>query len=62
VIPFLDDHPKGVFATRAPKRPNAIGLSTVKLITVEDNILHIEKVDILDNTPPSGHKALCAPV
>ena len=51
VIPFLDDHPKGVFATRAPKRPNPIGLSIVKLIKVEDNILHIEDVDILDNTP-----------
>jgi tRNA-Thr(GGU) m(6)t(6)A37 methyltransferase TsaA len=51
VVPFLDDHPKGIFATRAPKRPNAIGLSTVKLINVEDNILHIENVDILDNTP-----------
>ena len=51
IIPFLDDHPKGVFATRAPKRPNPIGLSIVKLIKVEDNILHIENVDILDNTP-----------
>jgi tRNA-Thr(GGU) m(6)t(6)A37 methyltransferase TsaA len=51
VIPFLDDQPKGVFATRAPKRPNPIGLSIVKLIKAEDNILHIEDVDILDNTP-----------
>jgi tRNA-Thr(GGU) m(6)t(6)A37 methyltransferase TsaA len=51
VIPFLDDQPKGVFATRAPKRPNPIGLSIVKLIKAEDNILHIENVDILDNTP-----------
>jgi len=51
VIPFLDDQPKGVFATRAPKRPNPIGLSIVKLIRVENNILHIEDVDILDNTP-----------
>ena len=51
VIPFLDDSPKGVFATRAPKRPNAIGLSTVKLIEVKDNILYIENVDILDSTP-----------
>ena len=40
-----------MFATRAPKRPNPIGLSIVKLIKVEDNILHIEDVDILDNTP-----------
>jgi tRNA-Thr(GGU) m(6)t(6)A37 methyltransferase TsaA len=51
ITPFLDDHPKGVFATRAPKRPNPIGLSIVKLIKVEDNLLHIEEVDILDNTP-----------
>jgi tRNA (adenine37-N6)-methyltransferase len=51
VVPFLDDQPKGVFATRAPKRPNPIGLSIVKLIKAEDNILHIENVDILDNTP-----------
>ena len=51
VIPFLDDNPKGVFATRVPKRPNSIGLSIVKLIKVEDKILHIENIDILDNTP-----------
>ena len=51
VIPFLDDPPKGVFATRAPQRPNPIGLSIVKLIEVRGNILHIENVDILDNTP-----------
>jgi tRNA-Thr(GGU) m(6)t(6)A37 methyltransferase TsaA len=51
VLPFLDDHPKGLFATRAPKRPNPIGLSIVRLIKVEENILHIEDVDILDNTP-----------
>jgi tRNA-Thr(GGU) m(6)t(6)A37 methyltransferase TsaA len=51
IIPFLDNRPKGVFATRAPKRPNPIGLSIVKLIKVENNILHIEDVDILDNTP-----------
>jgi tRNA-Thr(GGU) m(6)t(6)A37 methyltransferase TsaA len=47
----LDDKPKGVFATRVPKRPNSIGLSIVKLLKVEDNILHIENIDILDNTP-----------
>jgi tRNA-Thr(GGU) m(6)t(6)A37 methyltransferase TsaA len=51
IIPFLDNRPKGVFATRAPRRPNPISLSIVKLIKVEDNILHIEDVDILDNTP-----------
>jgi tRNA-Thr(GGU) m(6)t(6)A37 methyltransferase TsaA len=51
VIPFLDTHPHGVFATRAPKRPNPIGLSIVRLIKVEDTTLTIENVDILDGTP-----------
>jgi tRNA-Thr(GGU) m(6)t(6)A37 methyltransferase TsaA len=51
VTPFLDSRPRGVFATRAPKRPNPIGLSIVKLLRVEKNLLHIENVDILDGTP-----------
>ena len=51
VTPFMDSHPRGVFATRAPKRPNPIGLSIVRLISIEQNILHIENVDILDGTP-----------
>jgi tRNA (Thr-GGU) A37 N-methylase len=40
-----------VFATRAPSRPNPIGLSIVRLLSVEGNVLHIENVDILDGTP-----------
>jgi len=51
VVPFLDNKPHGVFATRAPKRPNSIGLSIVKLINIEKNILHIENIDIIDGTP-----------
>ena len=51
VIPFLDVTPHGVFATRAPTRPNAIGLSVVKLIKIERNILFIEYIDIVDGTP-----------
>jgi tRNA-Thr(GGU) m(6)t(6)A37 methyltransferase TsaA len=51
VAPFLDDQPHGVFATRAPNRPNPIGLSLVKLDRVEDNILTVENLDILDGTP-----------
>ena len=51
VKPFLDDNLHGVFATRAPKRPNNIGLSVVKLVKVENNILHIENVDIVNGTP-----------
>lgn len=51
VTPFLDDHPRGVFATRAPRRPNSIGLSIVKLNAVKGDILEIENVDIVDGTP-----------
>jgi tRNA (adenine37-N6)-methyltransferase len=49
--PYLQDQEHGIFATRAPHRPNPIGFSLVKLIAVEKNILHIEDVDILDETP-----------
>ncbi|MFN2144892.1 MAG: tRNA (N6-threonylcarbamoyladenosine(37)-N6)-methyltransferase TrmO [Anaerolineales bacterium] len=51
VTPFLDAEPRGLFATRAPRRPNPIGLSVVRLVSVEENLLHIENVDILDGTP-----------
>ena len=51
VTPFMDSRPHGVFATRSPKRPNPIGLSIVKLLSIERNVLHIENVDILDGTP-----------
>jgi tRNA-Thr(GGU) m(6)t(6)A37 methyltransferase TsaA len=51
VVPFMDSQPHGVFSTRAPKRPNPIGLSVVKLLSVEENVLHIENVDMLDGTP-----------
>ena len=51
VIPFMDHQPRGVFATRAPTRPNPIGLSTVKLLGIEGTVLHIENVDIVDGTP-----------
>jgi tRNA-Thr(GGU) m(6)t(6)A37 methyltransferase TsaA len=51
VKPFLDDKLHGVFATRAPKRPNPLGISIVRLLRVEGNILAIEDVDIIDRTP-----------
>jgi tRNA-Thr(GGU) m(6)t(6)A37 methyltransferase TsaA len=51
VVPFLDSEPRGLFATRAPKRPNPIGLSVVRLDKIEDGVLHIQNVDILDSTP-----------
>jgi tRNA-Thr(GGU) m(6)t(6)A37 methyltransferase TsaA len=51
VIPFLDDKLRGVFSTRAPRRPNPIGMSVVKLIHIEGNRLDIENLDIVDGTP-----------
>jgi len=51
VKPFLEDQQRGVFSTRAPNRPNPIGLSVVKLLKIENNFLEIENVDIIDGTP-----------
>ncbi len=51
VKPFLQDVERGVFATRAPCRPNAIGLSIVRLVRREGNILYLEDVDVLDGAP-----------
>lgn len=51
LTPFLDSQPHGIFATRAPNRPNPIGLSVVKLVNIEENIIEVENVDILDGTP-----------
>jgi len=51
VKPFMQDIPRGVFATRAPSRPNPIGFSLVRLVRREGNILHLDDLDILDGTP-----------
>ena len=51
VKPFLQDTARGVFSTRAPCRPNGIGLSIVELISREGNVLLLNGVDILDGTP-----------
>ena len=51
VTPFLDKKPRGIFATRAPSRPNPIGLSLVKLIRIEGNLVYVDDIDILDGTP-----------
>ncbi len=51
VVPFLDSEPRGIFATRAPQRPNPIGISVVKLLRIDKNILYVENLDILDGTP-----------
>ncbi|MDY6868911.1 MAG: tRNA (N6-threonylcarbamoyladenosine(37)-N6)-methyltransferase TrmO [Chloroflexota bacterium] len=50
-IPYLGTTPRGIFATRSPRRPNSIGLSTLKLISVEANVISVENVDMMDGTP-----------
>ena len=51
VKPFLDDQKRGLFATRAPARPNPIGFSIVRLERVDGTRLYIREVDIVDGTP-----------
>ncbi|MBI5064314.1 MAG: tRNA (N6-threonylcarbamoyladenosine(37)-N6)-methyltransferase TrmO [Desulfatitalea sp.] len=51
VKPFLDDQTHGLFATRAPRRPNPIGLSVVPLLKREANVLFVGRIDVLDETP-----------
>jgi len=51
VKPFLDDRLRGLFATRAPRRPNQIGLSVVQLVKRKRNILYVKGIDVIDGTP-----------
>ncbi len=51
VKPFLDEKQHGIFAIRGPSRPNPIGLSVVRLEKIEKNVLHIQDIDIVDETP-----------
>lgn len=51
VIPYRDTQMRGVFATRAPSRPNPIGLSSVRLLAVEGATLRVADLDVLDGTP-----------
>lgn len=51
LVPFMDTKSHGVFSTRAPKRPNKIGISIVLLTKIEDNIIYFEGADMLDESP-----------
>lgn len=51
VIPYLDHQQRGLFATRAPCRPNPIGISAVRLLRVQGTILTVADLDIVDGTP-----------
>lgn len=63
---FLDDTPHGVFASRHPCRPNGLGLTVVRLMRRERNLLHVAGIDVLDGTPlidvkPYVHRFDCFP-
>ena len=51
VVPPRDTRKRGLFATRAPQRPNPVGLSCVRLVRIEKRVLHIADHDLLDGTP-----------
>ncbi|MGP8246237.1 MAG: tRNA (N6-threonylcarbamoyladenosine(37)-N6)-methyltransferase TrmO [Bryobacteraceae bacterium] len=51
VTPFLDQQQRGVFATRAPAHPTPIGISAVRLIGIEEDVLEVADVDMIDGTP-----------
>jgi tRNA-Thr(GGU) m(6)t(6)A37 methyltransferase TsaA len=51
VTPYMDSVAHGLFSTRAPSRPNPLGMSSVRLISVEGTVLKVGDVDILDGTP-----------
>ncbi len=50
-MPYLQDVERGIFATRAPCRPNAIGLSIVDFLYRKDNVLYVDGADMLNGTP-----------
>lgn len=51
VTPFMDNTQHGIFATRSPKRPSAIGVSIVQIEKVEGNTVYFYGADMLNNTP-----------
>lgn len=51
VIPFMDTEPKGIFATRSPKRPNKLGISIVEIEHINKNKIHILDVDMMNGSP-----------
>ncbi len=51
VVPYNEKQIRGIFATRSPRRPNQIGMSIVRLTSINKNILNISNIDIIDGTP-----------
>lgn len=51
VQPYLEDETRGLFATRAPRRPNPIGLSVVEVTGISGTTISVDGIDVLDGTP-----------
>ena len=51
VLPPRSEDKRGVFATRSPHRPNAIGMTAVRLDRVGGTVLHVRDLDLVDGTP-----------
>ncbi|MFF9811858.1 tRNA (N6-threonylcarbamoyladenosine(37)-N6)-methyltransferase TrmO [Streptomyces sp. NPDC014006] len=51
----------GVFATRAPDRPNPIGLHTVRVLTVSGTRIHVRNLETIDGTPILDIKPVLTP-
>jgi tRNA-Thr(GGU) m(6)t(6)A37 methyltransferase TsaA len=49
--PFLDDRLRGVFSTRSPHRPNALGLTVLKILERKGRVVRVSGVDMIDGTP-----------
>ncbi len=59
VQPFREVRERGLFATRAPCRPNPIGLSAVRLLRIDGGRLHVAGIDVVDGTPLLDIKPYC---
>lgn len=51
VVPFMDTELRGLFSTRAPRRPNMLGCSIVEVVRVEGRRVYVKGLDILNETP-----------
>jgi tRNA (Thr-GGU) A37 N-methylase len=51
VKPFLDNELRGLFSTRYPRRPNQIGITVIRLLRKQKNILIVKGIEVLDKTP-----------
>ncbi|MCA9610383.1 MAG: tRNA (N6-threonylcarbamoyladenosine(37)-N6)-methyltransferase TrmO [Myxococcales bacterium] len=51
VVPPRGEVARGLFATRAPHRPNPVALSAARVVGIDGRVVHLERVDLLDGTP-----------